>query len=427
MTKIVDVVRTTGSEPLPDSLYATEAGARERGRLDTDRTVDVAVVGAGILGLSTALALAEAGVDCAVIEANQPGWGASGRNGGQVNSGLKYGPNKVAETLGEEAVTFSYAAPRVVGDLVARLALDCEYVNGGGYRAAVTESGAKSIEGLAQELQRHGIAAEFRSSEAMRSAAMTDRYAAGLFDPAAGQLNPMKFTRALADAAQAAGAAIYCDSPVTSAKKANSWELATPTGTLRADKLFVATNGYTSGLIPRLRRSVIPVFSSILATAPLPEAVAGAILASGEVLYETGTVTVYYRVDAQKRLIFGGRGPQAHGSGPNFSRSLQAIARAIWPDLAPVGWTHGWNGRIALTADNYPHLHDLAGAGLACLGFNGRGVALSTALGPRIAQRLIEGRAAHLPFPVTPIKAIPFQPFWPMGVAARLAWHDLFT
>jgi len=423
---LFDIVRTRSGSPLPPSAYAAGVGPTERIGLSKDIATDVAIVGAGIMGLSTALALAESGVNVVVLEANEPGWGASGRNGGQVNSGLKEVPEEVERTHGAEAVRFSYDAPNRVNALVRRLGLDCDYVNGGGYRVATDARLQREVDDLIAQLERRNIPVEARSADEIQAASGTDRYTGGLFDPAAGQLNPMKYSRALAKAAEAAGAVIWSNSPVVKAAQGAKWVLETPGGKVTAEKVLFATNGYTDGLVPKLRASLMPVFSTIAASKPLPEAVKAKILARREVLYETGLVTHYYRVDAEGRFLFGGRGPMRPIDGPEAPGRLQALAERLWPELREIGWEYYWNGRVCLTADHYPHVHEFGETGLACVGLNGRGVAMTTALGPVLAARLRDGRQAELPLMSTKVKPVPFQPFWPMGVQARLMWNGMF-
>ncbi|WP_163025798.1 NAD(P)/FAD-dependent oxidoreductase [Chachezhania antarctica] len=422
---LIDIVRTKASSGLPPSAYAADVGSTDRVGLMSDIRTDVAIVGAGIMGLSTALSLAESGVNVVVLEANEPGWGASGRNGGQVNSGLKHAPQIIERDQGAEAVRFSYDAPNRVNALVQRLGLECDYVNGGGYRAATDAKLQREVDELIAQLERRNIPVQSRSAGDLQAATGTDRYTGGLFDPAAGQLNPMKYSRALAMAAQDAGAAVYSNSPVVKAFQGNGWVLDTPGGKVTAEKVLFATNGYTDGLIPRLRRSLMPVFSTIAASRPLPAAVQARILAGREVLYETGLVTYYYRVDAQGRFLFGGRGPMRPIDGAEAPGHLQALAERLWPELREIGWEYYWNGRVCLTADHYPHVHEFGETGLACVGLNGRGVAMATALGPVLAARLRDGRQAALPLRSSQIKPVPFQPFWPLGVEARLMWNGL--
>ncbi|WP_160382600.1 NAD(P)/FAD-dependent oxidoreductase [Pseudooceanicola pacificus] len=423
--KLVDFVTTRPGRPMPGSLYAEEARSTERERepLRAEVTCEVAIVGAGFTGLSTALHLAQMGVDCVVLEANEPGWGASGRNGGQINPGLKHGPDEVAARFGPWAVRFSQDAPDRVFELVESHQIACDIRRGGTLRAATDDIHMAQLRDLAGQMGRHGLPCELLSAEDMAHATGTPSYAGGLFDPKGGQINPLKYARGLAAAVRAQGVAIWSNSPVVKAdEQGGHWTLTAGEGRVRARKVLFATNGYTDGLVPRLRRSVIPVFSSILASAPLPEEMAARLLAGGQSLFEVGPVTTYYRVDASLRLIFGGRGRMGDANGPGAFPSLASYAERLWPGIGQVGWEYGWNGRVALTQDHYPHVHRYGETGFACVGFNGRGVAMATAMGRELAAMLVAGDTHDPVFPTSPIKTIPFQPFWPAGVTPALAW-----
>lgn len=412
------------AEPLPPSLYAETARAAPptppfAGQL----RVAVAIVGGGYTGLSTALHLAEAGTECVLLEANEPGWGASGRNGGQVNPGLKPDPDAVERSHGAAAVALAYAAPDDVFALVARLGIDCDAVQGGTYRAARGAADVAGLERLAAQCQRRGMPVRLLNGAAMAAAAGTGRYRAGLLDPRGGQLNPLGYARGLAAAALRAGAAVHGGSRVVSlTRQGDGWAVATPGGTVLAERVLLATNGYTDALWPGLARSVVPVFSAIVASAPLPPALRDRILAGGAVLYELGEVTTYYRLDPQGRLLMGGRSRSRVLAGPDAFRFLSDYAVRLWPELRGVGWTHGWNGQLAVTRDHTPHLHAPAEGLLCCLGYNGRGVAMATVLGRELARHL---RGGALPWPATPIRAVPLHRFWRQGVAARIAYGRL--
>ncbi len=166
-----------------------------------------------------------------------------------------------------------------------------------------------------------------------------------------------------------------------------------------------------------LRTSVVPVFSSIAATAPLAEDVARRIMPLRASLYEAGNITVHYRLDRQGRLLIGARGPQKPIRDTQPIGYLKSYAARLWPELAGVEWTHGWNGQLAMTQDQYPHLHEPAAGLLVGLGYNGRGVPMGTAMGRQIARRILGER---VDMPVTPIVPIAFHRFWRLGVAARV-------
>lgn len=416
------------ADPLPRSLYADTGGKAVRTPpLEGEARASVAIIGAGMTGLATAIALGERGVDCTVLEANEPGWGASGRNGGHINPGLKHDPDEIERDfgpdLGQRMVRFSYGAPAAVFDLVGRYGIDCEIEHGGGYRAAIGERHADIVRRLADQLLARDMPVEMHDRSRMSEATGTDRYAAGLYDRRAGQLHPLKYSRGLARAAQSRGATLHCDTPVVAVEKANGgWRLRTPRASLRAEKVLVATNGYTGPLVPGLRNSILPVFSSIVASRPLPEALKSRLLAGRQVVYESGRITIYYRVDAAGRLLIGGRGVMRSAEGPRNFADLIAYAQRLWPELSKIGWEYGWNGRLAITADHYPHVHDLADGRVACIGYNGRGVAVATAIGEQLAARLVDG-SATIDLPVLPIEAIAFQRFWRVGAIPVILWN----
>ena len=300
--------------PLPSSLYADTAGpAPDTPALAGDRRASVAVVGGGFTGLSAALHLAEKGVDVVVLEANEPGWGASGRNGGQVNPGLKHDPDAVeadfGPDLGARMVALSGNAPNLVFDLIQRHQIACARCS----RARCVRP-SRRAEPEVRARRTSGSAAAGRSGAGageIAGATGTDRYQAAMLDRRGGQVNPLGYARGLARAAMQQGAAVHGGTRVRRMRKAGSnWLVETGSGTVTANKVILATNGYTDGLWPGLRRSLVPLFSAIAATEPLPAAVVEAIMPTRSSLYEIGSITVYYRFEPDNRLLMGGRSVQ---------------------------------------------------------------------------------------------------------------------
>jgi glycine/D-amino acid oxidase-like deaminating enzyme len=406
---------------LPPSLYAdTAAPPVAAPALDSDRTVSVAIIGGGFAGLSTALHLAEQGTDTIVLEAREPGWGASGNNGGQLNPGLKLDPDTIEATfgadLGRRMIAFAYNTPTFTLDLISRLGIACEARQNGTLRAAYHETSAAGVETTAEQCIRRGMPVAVLDRSAVAEATGTDRYVRAMLDRRGGDLQPLSYARGLAHAATAAGAAIHGQTPATSLRREGGrWRIETPCAVVRAEKILIATNGFTDDLWPDLRRTIVPVFSSIAATEPLSD-VARQIMPSRSVLYESGHITVYYRVDASNRLLMGGRGPMQWIRDPSAVAYLMRYAIRLWPALRGISWTHGWNSRLAITADHYPHVHEPGSGALIYLGCNGRGVALATAMGKQLARRLIEGEAAEIDMPITTPKPIRFHEFWPVAV-----------
>ncbi|TDR90216.1 NAD(P)/FAD-dependent oxidoreductase [Enterovirga rhinocerotis] len=413
---------------LPASLYRETAGpAAPTPPLAQDRRCDVAIVGGGFTGLSAALHLRLRGVDAVVLETHEPGWGASGRNGGQVNPGLKAEPDEIERTFGPELgrrmIALSGGAPDLVFRLIRDHAIACAAQQTGTLRAAFAPRDAGTIQRTADAWAARSLPTDYLDRDAMARATGTDRYLNGVIDRRGGTLNPLAYARGLAEAAIREGAAIHGRTHVSSmSRRDGRWLLTTPGGSVSADWVVLATNGYTDDLWPGLRKTVVPVFSGIVASEPLDEDLRSAILPGRPAVYEIGSITTYYRVDDGGRLLMGGRSVLHSAEGPEAFGSLSTYARKLWPGLSRHAWTHGWNGRIAITRDHYPHFHEPAPQVIAALGYNGRGVAMATAMGSEIARRITGTPGAELAMPVTGLLPFPFHSFWPIGAAARIAY-----
>lgn len=393
--------------------------------LDGDHTADVLVVGGGFTGLSAALHLAERGAAVTLCEANDVGFGASGRNGGQVNPGLKADPDTVVsvygQDLGSRMLTLAGAAPGIVFDLVDRHRIPCDARRCGTLRAATHPRHVAAVHATTAQYERLGAPVDFLSREAISAATGTDRYHGAMLDRRGGALQPLCFARGLARAAIAAGATLHGRTRILVLEAAGDrWLARTAGGLIRAEHVLIATNGYSDDLWPALRRSIVPVFSSIAATEPLPEPIARAILPGGHVLWESGGVTVHYRLDSARRLLIGGRGPMREIETPSDIGYLLRYARKLWPALDGVNWTHAWGGQLAITRDHLPHVHAPAPGVWIALGYSGRGVALATALGAQLARRIADPNA-DLDIPVTDLRPMPLHGLWPLAVRAAVA------
>jgi glycine/D-amino acid oxidase-like deaminating enzyme len=409
---------------MPNLYQETAERAAATPPLDGDRRVEVAVVGAGFTGLSTALHLAEQGTRVVLLEAHEPGWGASGRNGGQVNPGLKQDPDTVERDfgpdLGARMNALSGAAPAFVFELIKRHAIRCDARQNGTLRAAVTATHAARVRASTGQWRRRDAPVDYLDAAAVSRMTGTDRYLGAMWDRRGGDLNPLSFARGLARAAITAGAAVHGGTRVSRLTRSDDlWRVHTVRGTVTAEHVVLATNGYTDSLWPRLRYTIVPLFGAIAASAPLPDALASCVMPSRAVLYESGAITVYYRLDAEQRLLIGGRGPMREVGDAAEIAHLVAYARRLWPKLTNVQWTHAWGGRLAMTRDHYPHVHEPARGLLACLGYNGRGVAMATAMGAWLAHRITHP-LEPFDMPVTAMKSIPLHALWPAAVKAAI-------
>jgi glycine/D-amino acid oxidase-like deaminating enzyme len=314
-------------------------------------------------------------------------------------------------------IAFAWNTPVFTLDLIRRLGLACEARQNGTLRAAYHENNAAEVETTAEQCIRRGMPVSVLGRDAVREATGTDRYLLAMRDARGGDVQPLSYARGLARAALAAGAAIHGRTPATRLiREAGRWRIDTPRAVVRAEKILIATNGFTDDLWPDLRRTIVPVFSSIAASEPLPDDIARRIMPTRSVLYESGHITVYYRIDSSNRLLMGGRGPMQWISDPSAVSYLTRYAARLWPVLAGTRWTHGWNSRLAMTADHFPHVHEPGPGALVYLGCNGRGVALATAMGQQLAKRLIGGEAAGIDMPITTPKPIRFHALWPVAV-----------
>jgi len=399
--------------------------------LEGESRADVAIVGGGYTGLSTALHIAEAGLSAVLVEAEEIGHGCSGRNGGQVNPGLKLLPDAVeakwGKDLGARMVTLSHRAPDVVFGLIEAHGIDCAPARTGTIRAAIDAAGVAEVGALAAQSAARGGPVRRLDAAEMRALTGSDLYLAGALDPRGGHLNPLGYARGLALAAQRAGAVLHSHSRALSVNRENGlWRVRTAQGSILAPELVIGTNGHTDALWPGLQRLLAPVYTYIAATDPLPDALRRAIMPSGAALFEAAWDVVYFRIDDAGRLLMGGRGPQRDERGAEDYRHLTRYAEKLWPALKGIDWPWHWHGQVAITADHFPHLITPDEGVHLMLGYNGRGIAMATVAGQAIATRIASGGSAQVDLPVrSRIAPLPLQRFWRLGADLTTAAHLL--
>ncbi|KGE66992.1 MULTISPECIES: FAD-binding oxidoreductase [Pseudomonas] len=392
--------------------------------------VDVAIVGAGYTGLSTALHLAERGVSVCVLEANEPGWGASGRNGGQVNPTLKYDPEQLVQMYGPERAEPLISTVSNSADLVFKLIekhrIDCAPIRKGWMQVSYTEKGVAGLHARADQWARRGVPVQRLDAAAVALRMGSDAFAGGWLDGRAGAIQPLAYARGLVGAALAAGVRIHGQSAVTGLQRQGfGWQLQTASGAqVTADQVVLATNGYSGNLWPGMAQSILAANSFIVATKPLTGHAAESILPGKETVSTAQRLLLYFRKDSHGRLLMGGRGLFNDPTSPTDFAHLERSLALLFPQLGPLEFEYRWAGRIAITRDFMPHVHEPAPGLTLALGCNGRGIALCTSLGQQLAGRLCD-RKAEFAYPVTPLQRLPMHGLQRFYIGAGVAWYSL--
>jgi len=420
--------------PLAPSLWAaTAVPAPATTPLDSNAQADVIVIGAGYCGLSTALHLAERGVRVLLLEARQVGFGASGRNGGQVIAGLKHDPGELLRMFGAEPgqrlIDFANGTADAVFGLIDKHGMDVPRVRQGWIQGAHTPAAVQLAERRARDWQAQGVAARPLDRNETARLLGTDKYFGGWLDPRGGGVQPLSYARELARAAQAAGAVIHTDTPVTQLARANGkWQAWTSRGLrVTAERVVLCTNGYTGDLWPGLRKTIIDANSFQVATEPLPDAVRKTILPEGHVSSDARNLLLYYRLDHMGRLLMGGRGSfrEPDAGQPGDWSHLEHIVAKLFPQAAGVPIAYRWCGHVAITRDYLPHLHEPAPGLLIDIGCQGRGVGLQTRMGQALAQYLGTGDAKALPVPLSDLRPFPLHGLRRIYVSAVIGWYRM--
>jgi len=375
-------------------------------------TVDVAIVGGGYTGLSTALHCAEAGLSAHVLEAGEIGAGGSGRNVGLVNAGVWHPPAKVRRALGPlygpRFIEAFGNGPERVFSLIERHQIRCAPTRSGTIHAAHAPSGMADLRERHRAWQRLGAPVELLSRAEVAERTGSPAFHGGLLDHRAGTINPLGYARGLARAARGAGAGITTGARVTGlGREGAAWRVETEGGTLHASAVILATNAYTGALWPGLSGTFSRIDYFQLATEPLGEA-AAAILPGGQGLWDTGPIMRSLRRDGAGRILLGSMG-RVHGSAEGgLSRRWAArqLAR-LFPGLGPVRFEAAWDGRIAMTPDHLPRILHLDEGLYTPIGYNGRGITTGTLFGAAMADLLGGADPASLPLPVTRPRAVP--------------------
>jgi glycine/D-amino acid oxidase-like deaminating enzyme len=385
---------------------------------------DVAIVGAGYCGLSAALELARNGTAVTVLDAEDLGAGASGRNVGFVSAShkllLRYA-RAASDRL--EATLDSF---RHIEALIARNGFDADYERCGRLVVASTRGAFEGFRNEVDQLNAIGVHARLVAPHDIAAEIGGGRYCGAIVIDEGGALNPAKFHRALRSAARSSGAVIASNVRVERiGRQAGRFELETKLGSIRAEQVFVATNAVTGALAPFMRDRLVPVVSQVVATEPLPQDVIRRVMPSARPWGDTNRVTHFARLSTDRtRILFAGRAKFGQCSERESARLHHANIVRTWPELRDVRISHAWHGFIAFTFDLQPHMAEREGVHYAG-GCQGAGVAMMTYLGHQTALKLLRRCNAPHPFEAPGFPTMRLYRGRPWFVPAVGAWYRL--
>jgi glycine/D-amino acid oxidase-like deaminating enzyme len=383
-------------------------------RVEGDVTADVVIVGAGLTGLRTAITLAEAGVDTAVLDAEKIGFGSSGRSGGQCNPIWRSTPTQLRAKFGdaqaERLIRTTLESADDLFDDIHRYNVDCGAEQKGWIQAAHTRNAADDLKRLHEGWAGAGADITINTKSQTHAAVGSDAYDFSLHHAKGGFVQPLALTRGYAKAAKAAGARLYEKAPAVGIEqKGAKWRVQTPNGSVTAETVILTTNAYTDDLWPGLRQTLLPMYSISIATAPLSPEQQATVLPGRKTISDTRLAIYYARYDADNRLIFGCVGSN------DSARTLGGVGRllnglhTVFPQLKDIDIECSWAGRIGVTQDMMPRMFEPAPGVLAGVGFSGRGIAMTSVMGRSLARKVLGGHNDDFPFQVSKIEPIPFH------------------
>ncbi|WP_426426328.1 NAD(P)/FAD-dependent oxidoreductase [Bradyrhizobium genosp. A] len=428
------MTRDWSAQPSVNSLWeATAEPAREFPVLSGEQQADVVIIGAGYTGLSAAHHIAKSGLAPIVLEANRPGWGASGRNGGVFTAKFRLSFREIDATHGRAMAKRMYEIAHESTDMVEELVSEFGIISAnlartGQVKAAHNETTLKAAIDEANWMTREMGSAEVRilDKRGVRDETGSDIFVGGVLNPGSGGIHPLNYLRGLADGVARRGAPIFQESPMIKLRHENDGIVAeTPQGAVRARQAIIATNSYSdlTGATAHMQRTLIPFRSAMVATEQLPRNLAGKLMPTGRTYTETKRMMRWFRM-VDHRVIFGGRGAFGKQDSETAFDALRKAMVGIFPDLADVRLAYKWSGLVGMTLDSVPHIGRIDDRTLVSMGYNGAGVAMSSLMGRYLAA-FVRGETPDVGLlDVSRMKAIPFYPLREPAVRMVAGWYQ---
>jgi glycine/D-amino acid oxidase-like deaminating enzyme len=417
-----------------NSLWASTAERlREFPSLSGERQADVVIVGAGFTGLSAAHHVAKSGLTPIVLEANHPGWGASGRNGGVVTAKFRLSFRDIdaahGRTMARRMYEIAHDSVDMVEELVSEFGITAaRLTRTGQVKAAHNQTALQAAIDEANWMKREMGDADIRVLDAqeVRDETGSEAFVGGVLNPGSGGIHPLNYVRGLAEGLARRGVAIFQETPVLKLRRENGTIIAeTPQGAVRAKQAIIATNSYSdlTGATSHMQRTLIPFRSAIIASDILPRNLAGRLIPTGRTYTETKRMMRWFRM-VDNRVIFGGRGAFGKQNSESAFDALRKAMVGIFPDLSNVPLAFKWSGLVGMTLDSMPHIGRLDDHTLFSMGYNGAGVAMSSLMGCYLAA-FVRGETPDVGLlDSSRLKSIPFYPLREPAVRMVAGWYQ---
>ena len=420
--------------PSVNSLWASTAEPlRDFPVLSGETQADVVIIGAGYTGLSAAHHIARGGLAPVVLEANRPGWGASGRNGGVITAKFRLSFREIdaahGRAMAQRMYEIAHESTDMVEELVAEFAMSgARLTRTGQVKAAHNHVTLQAAIDEANWMKREMGDTVVRILDAVqvRDETGSEAFVGGVLNPGSGGIHPLNYVRGLADGVARRGVPVHQDTPVLNLRRESGCIIAeTPQGAVRAKQAIIATNSYSdlTDATRHMQRTLVPFRSAIIATDTLPRNLAGCLMPTGRTYTETKRMMRWFRM-VDNRVIFGGRGAFGKQDSESAFDALRKAMVGIFPELSEVPLAYKWSGLVGMTLDSMPHVGRLDDRTLFSMGYNGAGVAMSSLMGRYLAA-FVRGETPEVGLlDASRLKAIPFYPLREPAVRMVAGWYQ---